>query len=297
MKIYVTQGHEKGIGLEVFLRSLQCVPVKWHQDFCLIAQPDVIEQHAHLVRGISVPTQFIDTDTSTTPTLAALDKALSQITNEDVLLTLPSSKDQFVKAGASICGHTDFLRMYSQNENLTMSFVGELFRMVLLTEHVSLSQLAALLDSKKIIRKLHLVCESFSEMDNMILLGIDPHCGDGGVISRLDDIWTEVKQQWRGSIPLIGPVSADSLLQNRDVKLGPKTVVVSAYHDQGLGLFKSVHGHLGINRTLGLPFVRLSPDHGTAFGQFLQGTSLLSGLLKTIIYARSILEFNKGDRK
>ena len=99
----------------------------------------------------------------------------------------------------------------------------------------------------------------------LILAGINPHCGENGLLGSEDKNLVEaidiIKSKF--SIDITGPVAADSVLLS-DYK--PSNIFIFPFHDQGLGVFKSIHKFSGINITLGLKFLRLSPDHGTAFG-------------------------------
>ena len=288
--IFVSQGHEKGIGVEVFLRSLSCLPISLHSKIKFIVSPKTLEQNTkfftdhNLIRSIIFNPEF-SKNSSENETMASLLAALDTIGPKDILLTLPSSKDQFIYQGSSHTGHTEFFRNYFKNELISMLFIGSSFHLLLLTEHISISQVAPTLKRGKIRERIQLALSSLNHnVKQVVLLGIDPHCGDKGAISFIDGLWDDVKNvTWPNKIKILGPISADSLLQNPN--LSSSSLVVSAYHDQGLSLFKSVHGHFGINRTIGMPFMRLSPDHGTAFDLYNKGTASIQGTLHTLLYA------------
>ncbi|MDH4466777.1 MAG: 4-hydroxythreonine-4-phosphate dehydrogenase PdxA [Bacteriovoracaceae bacterium] len=287
--IIVSQGHERGIGLEGFFRSLLCLPAMTYSQFELIISHKAYEFHKHYFKNPALKNLNLNLFNNFSPysdTMQALEISLNKISPKDILITLPSSKDQFIDKHYQYSGHTDFFRSFYRDGNISMLFVGSRFHALLLTEHISISSVHEALLSMQINEKLKLAINALPELSKLIILGIDPHCGDKGVISHVDDLWPKLIFNLEASFPhleIIGPISADSLIQNPN--LDAKTLVVSAYHDQGLSLFKSIHGHLGINRTVGLPFVRLSPDHGTAFDLFQSGKMSIIGTLQTMNYA------------
>jgi 4-hydroxythreonine-4-phosphate dehydrogenase len=216
--------------------------------------------------------------------MSALNAGLSLVGPKDILLTLPSSKDQFIYQNNNLAGHTEFFRNYFANPHISMLFVGEVFHLLLLTEHISISAVANFLEKDQFEMRIKLALANMPKVNKVILLGIDPHCGDKGAISHLDALWDRLSStRWDPKVEFIGPVSADSLIQNS--QLTKNALVVSAFHDQGLSLFKSLHGHMGINRTIGMPFMRLSPDHGTAFALYGKGSASIQGTLHTLLYA------------
>lgn len=186
------------------------------------------------------------------------------------LLTAPLSKEYVIAAGEeSFSGHTGYLAEKA-GKTVIMLMHGKEFSVVPLTEHVPLKNVVQALEKKLnqpelpgLLKKL----QSISGYKNTktAICGLNPHCGENGKIGTEEqDFLIPALERWKKQgLEVEGPVSADSLFQpeiRADYRL-----ILSCYHDQGLIPFKSIVGKSGVNVTVGLPFLRTSPDHGTAF--------------------------------
>lgn len=204
-------------------------------------------------------------------TLASLEAAVTALKKEqiDTLLTAPINKNVIQSDKFDFPGHTDYLAKELGGESLMFMISGNL-RVGLLTDHVPVNQVVSKITPELIQHKFNLMKKSLLEdfripKPKIAVLGINPHCGDNGVIGEEDDkILRPVIQKLNDQGNLIfGPYAADSffgssLYQQFDG-------IIAAYHDQGLTPFKTLSFGNGVNYTAGLNKVRTSPDHGTAY--------------------------------
>lgn len=186
------------------------------------------------------------------------------------LLTAPLSKEWVVAGGAvGFVGHTDFLAEQAQVDVL-MLMHGRRFSVVPLTIHLPLrdapSALKIALQKPSLLSLLQRLMElgPFRET-RMAFCGLNPHSGEGGILGTEERDWIEpwCERARQVGLPLDGPISADGLFMEHTLRR--YRLVLACYHDQGLIPFKALEGMHGVNVTLGLPYVRISPDHGVAF--------------------------------
>ncbi len=188
----------------------------------------------------------------------------------DALVTAPIDKHTIHSEEFPFKGHTEFLAKEFGNGESLMFMVSELLRVGLVTDHVPLKDVAAQISKEKIENKLKLMDQSLKNdfgitKPRIAVLGLNPHAGDGGLLGNEDDEIIRpvvAEQRTRGRL-VFGPFSADgffgaALFRQYDA-------VLAMYHDQGLIPFKALAFGQGVNFTAGLPVVRTSPDHGTAF--------------------------------
>ncbi|MDH5654784.1 MAG: 4-hydroxythreonine-4-phosphate dehydrogenase PdxA [Spirochaetia bacterium] len=187
------------------------------------------------------------------------------------LVTAPLSKE-WVSEGIQthFSGHTDYLAERFQTDVL-MLMHGRKFSVIPLTVHIPLSkvsqELKKTVSSETLSKLLRLTNQlAVFSKKKWALCGINPHSGEGGHIGSEEvDFLNQAAENWRRiGLPVDGPFSADGIFMKDN--LINYRLVLSAYHDQGLIPFKALEGNSGINVTVGLPFLRTSPDHGTAFG-------------------------------
>lgn len=186
------------------------------------------------------------------------------------LVTAPVSKERIARVRPGFTGHTEYLQEAYSSKLVTMVMVGENLCVVPVTRHVPLKDVASNLTKDLIVGTLSQVTENrvliCGKKDARIgVSALNPHSGEGGKIGREEiDIISPAVEKAKEFYPHIeGPVSADVLFYQAFKKKWD--IVLSMYHDQGLGPFKMVDFDRGVNMTLGLGHVRTSPDHGTAF--------------------------------
>lgn len=187
----------------------------------------------------------------------------------DVLVTAPINKYNIQSETFKFPGHTDYLDQELEG-NALMMMVQDNLRVGLLTDHIPLSEVASHLTEELIERKIQTIKESlirdFSiNKPKIAVLGLNPHCGDGGVIGKEDDeiLKPTLKKIFDKGTLVFGPFPADGFFGSSQYE--KYDAIVATYHDQGLIPFKTLSFGKGVNYTAGLNKVRTSPDHGTAY--------------------------------
>lgn len=186
------------------------------------------------------------------------------------LVTAPIHKKNVQSERFAYTGHTPFLRDFFGAKDVAMLLVAENLRVALLTEHVPITEVASHITPAGILRKLEIVDGSLRfdfgiQRPRIAVLALNPHAGDEGLVGReeIDLIEPAIKMARDKKLLAFGPFSADAFFaQGSHEKFD---AVLAMYHDQGLIPFKSLAIGEGVNFTAGLPVVRTSPDHGTAF--------------------------------
>lgn len=186
------------------------------------------------------------------------------------LVTCPLNKAMLRQAGFAFAGHTEFLahRAGLAPDSLCMHFYGPKLRVSLATTHPPLARVSALLTPGLLLRKLELTLNFLRDRGHVrpvAVCGLNPHAGENGQIGdeEIRIIAPAVDAARAKGWDVIGPLAADTLFYR--ALCGEFSAVLAMYHDQGLGPFKLLHFHSGIQVTLGLPYVRTSPDHGTGY--------------------------------
>lgn len=202
----------------------------------------------------------------------SLEKAVTDLKSEriDGLVTAPINKSNMPKEDFPFPGHTEFLTTRLEAETSLMFLVSDELRVGLVTNHIPVAEVAANVNKTLILKKL-------AQMDNTLrrdfgiekpllaVLALNPHAGDNGVIGQEDDkvIRPAVYEAKKKGHLVMGPYPADGFFgSGKHLKVDG---ILAMYHDQGLVPFKALSFGQGVNFTGGLPAVRTSPDHGTAY--------------------------------
>ena len=187
----------------------------------------------------------------------------------DVLVTAPINKYNIQSEDFKFPGHTDYLDQELEG-NALMLMVQDNLRVGLLTDHIPLSEVASHLTEELIKRKIETVKQSLIQdfsinKPKIAVLGLNPHCGDGGVIGTEDDLVIKptLKKIFDKGTLVFGPFAADGFFGSSQYE--KYDAIIAAYHDQGLIPFKTLSFGNGVNYTAGLNKIRTSPDHGTAY--------------------------------
>jgi len=216
-----------------------------------------------------VPGQL--TDVSGQYAVKSLEIAVEALKEKRIqgLVTAPIHKKNTQSAEFNFTGHTPYLRHVFGDEDVLMLMVSGKFRVGLVTEHIPIAEVARKLIREAILSKLNILKESLIrdfgiDKPKIAVLGLNPHAGDDGLIGTEDEeIIKPAIKDAKHSMLVFGPYSADAFFaRNQQDKFD---AVLAMYHDQGLIPFKSLSTGEGVNFTAGLPAVRTSPDHGTAF--------------------------------
>ncbi|WP_310560255.1 4-hydroxythreonine-4-phosphate dehydrogenase PdxA [Flavobacterium sp.] len=187
----------------------------------------------------------------------------------DVLVTAPINKYNIQSEDFKFPGHTDYLDQELEG-NALMLMVQDNLRVGLLTDHIPLNEVASHLTEELIIKKIETVKQTIIQdfsinKPKIAVLGLNPHCGDGGVIGKEDDaiLKPALKKLFEKGILVFGPFAADGFFGSN--QYDKYDAVIATYHDQGLIPFKTLSFGNGVNYTAGLNKIRTSPDHGTAY--------------------------------
>ncbi|MBI3316084.1 MAG: 4-hydroxythreonine-4-phosphate dehydrogenase PdxA [Candidatus Omnitrophica bacterium] len=201
----------------------------------------------------------------------ALGVRLAMGSKIDAMVTPPIHKAGLKKAGYTMPGHTEYLAELSGTARFAMMLVGGPLRVVPVTRHVALKDVPSGLSKKKVEEAILLTDRELKESfgiprPRLVVCGLNPHAGEEGNLGReeIRFIRPAVRSARRKtSSQIVGPLSPDSLFH--DAYTGRYDAEICMYHDQGLIPLKMISRGSGVNVTLGLPFVRTSPDHGTGY--------------------------------
>ena len=210
------------------------------------------------------------------------------------LCTNPISKHILTeKQNFKYTGHTDFLRYLTKSDNAVMMLASDKLRVIPVTIHVSLVDATKLLSKQLIENTIEIAHDSLIKLfdipaPRIAVSGLNPHAGESGMfgLEELDIIVPSIQALQRRGIDVTGPFSADSLFHEQARK--NYDVVVCMYHDQALIPIKTISFDDAVNITLGLPFVRTSPDHGTAVDIAGKGIASPTSLINSIRMAEQL---------
>jgi 4-hydroxythreonine-4-phosphate dehydrogenase len=209
------------------------------------------------------------------------------------MTTAPISKEAMHRAGHDYPGHTELLAELCATDDFVMMLAGDILRVGLVTIHEALSDVPRLITYKKVLQTIQITAEGVARLSGksrpkLAVLALNPHCGEGGKFGDQDTqvIAPAVAEARRQGIDVEGPLSADTLFHF--AAQGVYDGVVAMYHDQGLIPLKMLHFDDAVNITLGLPIVRTSVDHGTAYNLAGTGTASESSLLAAIKMAAAM---------
>jgi len=323
-RVAITLGDPNGIGPEVVLKSLDDPELMPAMTPVLIGSAHVLRVHAdtlgysdlniHVVDEVPdhVPSGHVAvidvTDGAQPPVtfgavtaegghlaMRAVETAVDLCTSgrTDAMVTAPISKDAIQQAGYDVPGHTEFIAERTGSTQTTMMMVAGGLRVGLVTGHIPISKVAEGITETAILEKLRVIHASlgtdFGIPEPKIgVLGLNPHAGDGGVLGREEKqvIEPALDSAREEGMQVDGPLPADGFFATQ-LDEG-YDAVLAMYHDQGLVPFKALAFDHGVNFTAGLPIVRTSPDHGTAYGIAGKGMALPGSMRSAIEVAVAI---------
>jgi 4-hydroxythreonine-4-phosphate dehydrogenase len=211
------------------------------------------------------------------------------------MATAPISKEVLNRVGYHYPGHTELLAELTGTDEFVMMLAGERLRVSLVTIHEAVRDVPSLLSRERVLSTISIthaaVARYFTPAPRIAVLALNPHCGEGGLFGREEiDIIAPAVAQARGlGIDAQGPLSADTLFHF--AAGGDYDAVVCMYHDQGLIPLKLLHFDDGVNITLGLPIIRTSVDHGTAYDRAGKGTASCESMKAAIRTAVQMSRF------
>ena len=290
-KIALSPGDPAGIGPEICLKSLQ--EINNPKDFELIGDIDFyrklskdlnlnlsFEETLHTKNSILVKNIKLDSEVvSGSPNVAnskytldvLLTGSLGAINKEyAALVTGPINKKIINDYGFEFSGHTEFLADISQTKNVVMLLANSKVKVALLTTHIPLNKVSESISTKKIIETIKILNENLKRLwkiknPKICVLGLNPHAGEGGFMGseEIEIIEPAINALLSEKICVEGPISADTAFIKE--KTSKYDAYLAMFHDQGLPVLKSMGFGDSVNITLGLPFTRISVDHGTAY--------------------------------
>ena len=328
----ITQGDSNGIGYEVIIKALSdermlelCTPViygsskifgfykKQIHNLDKPINTNIIasakEAHDKRINIVNCLPEnvFVEPGRSTPEAakaaITSLQAAVEDMKNGniDVLVTAPINKRAMSNEGFGFTGHTEYLEEeFGTDGDVLMFMVWDNLRVGVVTGHVPMIKVPELLTKDLILHKLRLMKKSLNQdfgisMPKIAVLGFNPHCGDGGLLGmeEQDVILPAVQAANEEEIRAFGPYSPDGFFG-----LGNYSkfdAVLAMYHDQGLIPFKALAFELGVNFTAGLPIVRTSPDHGTAFDMAGKDLADPKSMISAIYTAIDVFKCRKAE--
>jgi 4-hydroxythreonine-4-phosphate dehydrogenase len=217
----------------------------------------------------------------------------------DAIVTAPVSKHAIQSLGYEFPGHTERIAGLAGAE-VRMMMAGKSLRVVLVTTHIRLRDVPAALTVEKVVRTAEIAGAGLrrhfgARRPRLALAGLNPHAGEGGAFGDEESriLAPAIEEARKRGISLDGPHPPDTVFWR--ARGGEFDAVISLYHDQGLIPFKLLHFHDGVNVTLGLPFPRTSPDHGTAYDIAGRGTADASSMVAAVRLAAEMAA--RGPRR
>ena len=295
----ISQGDINGIGLEVIIKTFLepqmlelCTPVvfgsaktaMYHrkalniEDFSFNQVKEISEINYKRANIINVYEEDVvielgkQTDAGGKYAFKSLEAASIALAQGkiDVLVTAPINKENIQSPDFKFAGHTEYLDEKFGDGNSLMFLVSDGLRVAVVTGHIPVTQVASALTTDKIVKKIQVLNKSLIQdfeirKPKIAVLGLNPHAGDNGVIGNEEQqiIVPAINKAKEEGILAYGPYPADGFFGNGSYK--KFDAVLAMYHDQGLIPFKTIAFNAGVNFTAGLPVVRTSPDHGTAY--------------------------------
>jgi len=210
------------------------------------------------------------------------------------MATAPISKVVLNRAGHHYPGHTELLAEMTRTADFVMMLAGDRLRVSLVTIHEALADVPSLLTVEKILTTIRIthrdVARYFRPEPRIAVLALNPHCGESGLFGNEESviIAPAIELAREEGITVAGPLSADTLFHF--ASRGDYDAVVCMYHDQGLIPLKLLHFDDGVNITLGLPIIRTSVDHGTAYGIAGSGVASAASMTAAIRIAAQMAQ-------
>jgi 4-hydroxythreonine-4-phosphate dehydrogenase len=214
------------------------------------------------------------------------------------MATAPINKEALNNAGHSFPGHTELLAELTGTPRVVMMLAGERLRVTLVTIHEALSRVPSLISFERVLDTVRITDQALSRFfcpnPRIAVLALNPHCGEGGLFGHEEReiIAPAVAAARAEGIDAVGPLSADTLFHF--ALAGGYDAVVCMYHDQGLIPLKLLHFDDGVNVTLGLPIIRTSVDHGTAYDLAGTGRASAQSMKAALVMAAQMAAMGSG---
>ena len=320
----ITQGDINGISYEVIIKTLSdnrvndfCIPVVYgspkvaayhrkaisFENFNFNQVKDVSEINAKRSNIINCIDDNVrvelgkSTEFGGEGSRKALEAAITDLKNGDidVLLTSPINKQNVKSANFDFPGHTEFLANAFGSNKVLMLLVSDLMRVGVVTGHIPIAEVPKSITKEVLMDKLRILNKSLIEdfgirKPRIAVLGLNPHAGDGGVLGKEEQeiIIPAINQANNEGILALGPYPSDGFFGSENFMRFD--AILAMYHDQGLAPFKALSFDNGVNFTAGLPIVRTSPAHGTAFEIAGHGIASVSSFRNALFLALEVFK-------
>lgn len=284
IRVGITMGDPSGIGPEIIAKAVG--KLKGLAEFVVIGDKWVFNKVTKSPVHQVTSKNFIDLDNVKhkgftfgkvsaeygRASMQYLDKAMELIRNKEIdcLVTAPISKEAINLAGFHYSGHTEYLAQKTNSKNSVMMLLNEKLKFSLLTQHIPLKDVALNLNQDKIRSVVFITRAALKKLfgiknPRIVVLGLNPHGSDNGLIGGEENtvIKPAVEKLKTKLRNIYGPIGADVAIAR--ASKNDYDCIVAMYHDQALIPLKLLADYTGVNITLGLPFIRTSPLHGTAF--------------------------------
>jgi len=323
IKIGISLGDPGGIGPEVTLKALFSVSKLPKAEYILFGSRKIIEKETNILgHNINIPDYNPQKkDSPTQLAICSIPYPLNSVkygyackengkisfeyfkkaVNEakkgslHAVVTAPISKQSWKLAGINWAGHTEYLR--KDYPEAIMSFFSRHLNVALFTHHISLKKALVQIKKKNLcdffVRLNKFSQEARNKKFHLLVPGLNPHAGENGLLGNeeITEIHPAINAARKKGVSISGPYPPDTVFKK--AYKDKNKIVASLYHDQGLIAFKIVSFEDGVNTTLGLPFIRTSPDHGTAFDIVGKGTADPQSMIEAIKLA---VQFSQNQR-
>ncbi len=323
VRVGITQGDTNGVGWELILRTFAdselltlFTPIVYghakvanfnrkalgiNTPFRVIASASEAEEGKLNLVNLSDDEVKVDYGTLSAEAGHAAFLALEQAVLDlqdgliDTLVTCPINKANIQSSNFRFVGHTEYLsdRLSRYGEEPLMILCNDIMRVALVTTHLPISEISFAISQESVEQKVRILFESLKQDFNIsaprvAVLALNPHAGDNGLIGReeIDSIAPAVQSLAEAGLACYGPYAADGFFGSGLYRHFDG--ILAMYHDQGLAAFKALTTEGGINFTAGLPYVRTSPDHGTAYDIAGKGMAQTQSFRKAIYSAIDI---------
>jgi 4-hydroxythreonine-4-phosphate dehydrogenase len=326
--IGIPLGDVTGVGPEVALKAVAAEAAHDDTKYLLIGDETLLRQlneklSLHLpleeFSGYDAPGKFFITNPRTEPLPEKMPAGAAAAAKASVawlrdggqrcvrgelaaLVTAPVNKESIIRAGHKFVGQTEFLSELAGTDQTAMMLLGHdgknrWLRVALATVHIPLKTVSEKLTAEKIMLAIQLAAQSCRDLGlpraRIAVAGLNPHAGEGGEFGdeEIKTIAPTILAAQKKGFDVIGPLSGDTVFHY--ALKGDFDAVVAMYHDQGLAPLKAVAFDTGVNWTLGLPFIRTSPDHGTAYDIAGKGIANPGSMIAAIQLAKQLAKNKK----
>ena len=329
-KIVLSVGDESGIGPEIILKALFSKEIPNNIDIIIIGSQinlentykhlkslgveDIVDPSNYKICDIKIPFEINQPKKNNgNASFFYLKKAIEIVQEypNAALVTGPICKKSWALAGHNYSGQTEFLAESCKAKNVGMLFTAKSpitnwrFNTLLATTHIPLCEVPKQLSTKLIHSKLDLLakfCKNYVNNPLLKVAGLNPHAGEEGILGNEEKDWiNNAVKSWikkNKGVRLLGPISPDTCWNSSAKAWRDKTAplhdgILAMYHDQGLIPIKVIALNYSVNTTLGLPFIRTSPDHGTGFDIAGKGIAQSQSMVEAI---KAAFDLTKDSR-